>query len=197
MKPGEFKDLMQRARENDSQAVGDLLCLFEHEIRLVVRHSLPKRLRVRYDSMDFVQSVYQSIVSDWVLSPVRQFESEVQIKQYLKKTARNKVLENYRRETLGQKHTINREAGTIIRCGEAGAAGPGIAEPASPDPSPSQQAIAHDLFEHLTRGRPPVDRVILSLRHQGLTFAEIAAQVGLSERSVRRRLDELESSIIQ
>ena len=197
MKPSEFKDLMLRARQNDSQAVGDLLRLFEHEIRLVVRHNLPRRLRVRYDSMDFVQSVYQSIVSDWMLSPVRLFESEVQIKQYLKQTARNKVLEKFRQETLGQKQTITREAGTILRSGETSPPGAGIAEPVSPDPSPSQHAIAHDMIDHLTRGRPPVDRAILNLRHQGLTFDEIAAQVGLSERSVRRRLNELESSISQ
>ena len=195
MKPEEFKELMRRARENDSQAVGELLCLFEHEIRLVVRHTLPKLLRVRYDSMDFVQSVYQSIVSDWVISPVRNFETEVQILTYLKTTAKNKVLEKFRQETLSQKHDIRRVAGTIIRSGSADPTEAGIAEPASTDPSPSQHAIAQDVLDQLTRGRPAVDRVILNLRQEGLTFEEIAQRVGLSERSVRRKLSELESHI--
>lgn len=195
MNPDEFKDLMQRVRQNDSHAVGELLRLFEHEIRLVVRHNLPKRLRGRYDSMDFVQSVYQSIVADWVLSPIREFDSQVQILTYLKSTAKNKVLERYRQETRMQKYDITREAGTIIRSGNSSQTETGIDEPASTDPSPSQHAIAKDVIDQLTRGRPAVDRVILNLRNEGLTFEEIAERVGLSERSVRRKLNELQSFI--
>lgn len=180
-----------RARAGDSASVGILLSHYEREIRLVVRHKLPRRLRGRYDSMDFVQSVYQSIMTDWIDSTFAGFETPAQVSAYLRNTAANKVLEIYRRETRTQKYDIGREVS--ISSLEQGSPDSQVAflEPVSPDPSPSQQAMAGDLKEKLVRGRPAVVGQILDLREEGLTFQEIADRVGLSERSVRRTLEDI------
>lgn len=196
MKPDEFSHLMGLVRAGDPNAVGTLLSLFEHEVRIVVRHKLPRRLRVRYDSMDFVQSVYQSIMADWQVKPPESLQTQAQVCAYLQATAHHKVLEIYRRETRTQKYDMNREVATLVR-------GSGVVESAtenslqlySHDPSPSQNAMAKDLMESLTRGKPAVVERILVLRQEGCTFEEIGSKVGLSERAVRRILNNLRSQI--
>ena len=59
----------------------------------------------------------------------------------------------------------------------------------APDPTPSQDAQADDRFAQLVAGRSPQEAEVVELRRRGLTFEEIAAQTGLSERSVRRIID--------
>jgi RNA polymerase sigma factor (sigma-70 family) len=196
MKPDEFSHLMALVQAGDANAVGTLLSLFEHEVRIVVRHKLPRRLRVRYDSMDFVQSVYQSIMADWQVKPPDSLQTKAQICAYLQATAHNKVLEIYRRETRTQKYDINREVANLVRGrGVVDSATEKSLEPYSHDPSPSQHAVAKDLMESLTRGKPAVVERILILRQEGCTFEEIGAKVGLSERAVRRILNDLRSQI--
>lgn len=188
MKAEQFRQLMDRVRSGDSEAIGDLLSQFETEVRIVVRQRLPKRLRVRYDSMDFVQAVYQSIMIDWRADPATQFESPEQLLAYLSSTARNKVLEIYRRETRTRKYDIQKEVAKVTSSGKAD---PDAYEPTGNDPSPSQFAQARDLLDNLTKGKPAVVARIVEMRQQGLTFEEISQQVGLSERSVRRMLGDL------
>ena len=196
MKPDEFSHLMGLVQAGDANAVGTLLSLFEHEVRIVVRHKLPRRLRVRYDSMDFVQSVYQSIMADWQVKPPDPLQTKAQICAYLQATAHNKVLEIYRRETRTQKYDINREVANLIRgTGVVDSATANSLEPYSQDPSPSQHAVAKDLMESITRGKPAVVERILILRQEGCTFEEIGAKVGLSERAVRRILNDLRIQI--
>lgn len=188
MKAEQFRELMDRVRSGDSEAIGDLLSQFETEVRIVVRQRLPKRLRVRYDSMDFVQAVYQSIMIDWRSDPATQFDSPEQMLAYLSSTARNKVLEIYRRETRTRKYDIQKEVAKVTSNGKDD---PDAYEPKGNDPSPSQYAQARDLLDNLTKGKPAVVARIIELRQQGLTFEEISQQVGLSERSVRRMLGDL------
>lgn len=188
MQAENFRHLMERVRAGDSEAVGELLRNFESEVRIVVRQKLPRRLRVRYDSMDFVQSVYQSIMIDLRTGPPAHFETPEHVLAYLSTTARNKVLEIYRRETRTKKYDIQKEVTTVTSNGYAEPEG---FEPSGHDPSPSQYAQARDLMDKLTRGKPAVVTRIIELRQQELTFEEISQQVGLSERSVRRLLGEI------
>jgi RNA polymerase sigma-70 factor (ECF subfamily) len=187
MEAEQFRLLMERVRSGETEAMGDLLRHFEQEVRIVVRQKLPRRLRVRYDSMDFVQSVYQSIMADWRTEPPERFESPEKVLAYLSTTARNKVLEIYRKETRTKKYDIKKEVASVVSGGSSGAE----YEPRGNDPSPSQYAQAKDLLDNLTRGKPAVVAHVLDLRQQGLTFDEIGERVGLSDRSVRRMLDDL------
>jgi DNA-binding NarL/FixJ family response regulator len=65
----------------------------------------------------------------------------------------------------------------------------GDREVPAPDPTPSQDAQAHDRFAQLVAGRSAQEAEVVELRRRGLTFEEIAAQTGLSERSVRRIIE--------
>ena len=193
MDSDELEALMSRVRNGEDEAIGVLFGEFQREIQLFVRHRLPRQLRTRYDSMDFVQAVYQSIVVDWRNQPPSRFTSPDQIKDYLKGTAHNKVLEIFRRETQTQRYAATREVSMLVR-GSADEP-ERIIEPTSTDPTPSQHVQAEDILNNLTRGKDPIYLKIALLRREGRTYEEIAAIVGLSERSVKRKLDELDDEL--
>ncbi len=57
---GELSDFLKRIQAGDEGAARELLQRFEAEVRLVVRRQLPRLLRSRFDSLDFLQSVWGS-----------------------------------------------------------------------------------------------------------------------------------------
>ena len=60
MDKAEFNELLARARSGDDQATVLLLKAFEADVRLMVRHQLPRRMRSQFDSLDFCQAVWQT-----------------------------------------------------------------------------------------------------------------------------------------
>jgi RNA polymerase sigma factor (sigma-70 family) len=184
MLDGDFASLVTRARTGDEAAVRSLLQSFEDEVRLMVRVRLPRALRSQFDSMDFVQAVWKSVLIPGAAEPVV-FANAEQFRGYLAGVARNKVLQEYRRRTQTRKYDLGREEPLYVRQG-------GRDEPrevVAPDPTPSQEVQALDRWEQLVRGRSPVETQAAELRRQGLTFEEIGQRLGLSERSVRRIID--------
>src|SRR4051812_10651946 len=51
---------LTRIQAGDEGAARELLARYEAEVRLVVRRQLPRLLRSRFDSLDFLQSVWGS-----------------------------------------------------------------------------------------------------------------------------------------
>ena len=56
----DIREFLQRIHDGDQDAARDLLARYEGEVRLVVRRQLPRLLRSRFDSLDFLQSVWGS-----------------------------------------------------------------------------------------------------------------------------------------
>ena len=183
MSDDEFVGLLDQARAGDDSATTSLLEAFEADVRLMVRVRLPKALRSRFDTMDFVQAVWQSVFSGG--GRVAAITSPGHFRGYLAGVARNKVLEEFRRRTRTRKFDLGREEPLYVRRGlhDAPRDLPGF------DPSPSQVAQADECWDRLIAGRSPVDAQIVRLRSEGRTFDEIAASTGLSERSVRRAIE--------
>lgn len=179
----DFKDLMDRARSGDSQAVRDFLWRFEGEVRAMVRGRLPRRMRSRFDSADFVQAVWKSFFADLNNRPC-DFNDSQHLRGYLAGVVRNKVNEQQRRLTRTEKYDITREEQLYIRRGDREI----VRELPSADPSPSERIQADDRLEQLTSGCSQRDIDVLTLRRHGMTNVEIADRVGLDERSVRRIL---------
>jgi RNA polymerase sigma-70 factor (ECF subfamily) len=102
---------------------------------------------------------------------------------------RNKVQEQHRRLTRTEKYDLAREERLYVRRSGRDV----LREVISPDPSPSETAQAGDRLEQLTAGRSQREIEVLNLRRQGLTFEEIAAQLGIHERSVRRIIESARS----
>jgi len=182
-----FAELVRRAKAGDRDAIDTLLVDFQDDLRIAVRRQLPRQLRRQFDSMDFVQLVWSSaFVGENGIDPSR-FQSRQHLLGYLRQAARYKVLEEYRRRTLTRKYELGREEPLDLRRGD----GEAPRSLVSNDPTPSEHLICLDRLEQLTAGRSALEAHAIRLRGEGLTFAEIAAETGLNERTIRRLIEEV------
>jgi len=181
----EISELIARAKAGDETAIGEFLSRFEPEVRIMVRGRLPRMLRTQFDSMDFVQAVWQSFFAD-LRSSSRQFENVHHLRGFLAGVARNKVYEEHRRLTRTKKYALAREQSLYVRRGSREVELALI----SPEPTPSQAVQASDRLAQLVARCSPLEAQVITLRRQEMTFDEIARRTGISERSVRRIIDE-------
>jgi len=173
--------LLARINNGDDEAARELLTRYEPKIRLVVRRQLPRLLRSRFDSLDFLQSVWGSFFHKIRTGP-NDLDEEQNLITFLAWAARNKVIDEHRRAAT-QKHDINREEPLEIKrdkevCLAAG-------------DTPSQLAQAHETYDRLRDLLPEDRQVILELKAAGYSCREIGDRLGMSERTVQRVLEDL------
>ncbi len=170
--------LLTRLREGDGVAAEKLFVAYEPYLRMVVRRQLSAALRAKFDSVDVVQSVWADVLQGFRGS-AWSFENAAQLRAFLVRATRNRFIDRCRqqRRALACEQPI------------AGTAGEGL--PPGREPRPSEIAQAEELWQQLLRLCPPAHRELLRLKRQGCSLAEIAAQTGLHESSVRRILYEL------
>ena len=173
---------LDKVRSGDEQAARDLLTRYEAEVRLVVRRQLPRLLRSRFDSLDFLQSVWGSFFRR-VRSGPSEFEDSRHLVAFLARAAKNKVIDEYRR-AASRKQDMHREE--PLR-GEGGRP----KDVAGRNDTPSEVAQAHEVFGMLQSLVPEDRRSILSLKADGLSCRDIGEQLGISERTVQRVLEDL------
>ncbi|MDB5352823.1 MAG: polymerase sigma factor, sigma-70 family [Planctomycetota bacterium] len=179
----EFGKLLAAARSGDDEATATLLRAFEADVRMMVRARLPAILRSGFDSLDFVQAVWQSVFAGAGLA--EEFANAGHFRGYLAGVARNKVFEEFRRRTRTRKFDVGREEPLYLRRGHREAP----RDLPAPGPTPSQVVAADECLARIVAGRPPLEARVIDLRRLGLTFDEIAASTGLHERAVRRVIE--------
>ena len=135
-------DFLKRIQAGDEGAARELLQRFEAEVRLVVRRQLPRLLRSRFDSLDFLQSVWGSFFRRMRTSPT-EFEDSRHLVAFLARAAKNKVIDEYRR-AASRKHDMHREEPLW---GE----GRRPREVADSNDSPSEVAEAHEVLRPTAR----------------------------------------------
>ena len=172
----DISDLIARAKAGDETAIREFLTRFEPEVRIMVRGRLPRMLRTQFDSMDFVQAVWQSFFAD-LRSSSRQFENVHHLRGFLAGVARNKVYEEHRRLTRTKKHALAREQSLYVRRGSREVELALI----SPEPTASQAVQASDRLAQLVARCSPLEVQVITLRRQEMTFDEIARRTGVSE----------------
>jgi RNA polymerase sigma factor (sigma-70 family) len=178
--------LLDRVRGGDEAAARQLLESFEPHVRRVVRMRLPQVMRAKFDSMDFVQSVWGDFFGRLHRGEIH-FQTSKQLARFLVLAAQAKVANEFRRRLLTEKFDLNKEVALDSQVRAIALR--------SLDPSPSQQAVANECLSDLLRGRPELHQRVLRLRGQGFTFAEIAAETGIDERSARRILHGVEKEL--
>jgi RNA polymerase sigma-70 factor (ECF subfamily) len=186
MDDDDLAGLIERVKAGDDDAIRELIRRFEGEVRTIVRVRLPQSLRSQFDSMDFVQAVWQSVLTKDG-QDLGHFTNARHFRGFLAGVARNKVFEEHRRRTRTRKYSLKREEPLYVRRGDREL----VREVPATDPTPSQDAQAHDRFAQLIEGRSPQEAEVVELRRRGLTFEEIAERTGLSERSVRRVIESI------
>ena len=180
----DVRDLLARIQRGDEEAARELLCRYESKVRMVVRRQLPRLLRSRFDSLDFLQSVWGSFFHRIRTGP-NDLDEEPNLIAFLAWAARNKVIDEYRRAAT-QRQDIHRES-PLRNASEDGS------EFVAPDETPSQLVEAQETYGRLRALLPEDRRVILELKAEGYSCREIGQRLGISERTVQRVLEDLRS----
>ena len=173
----EFRVLLHDAMQGSVSASRVILEKYSAVVIAAVRRKLPSDLRTRFDSADFAQAVWASFFA--APATANDIATPEALVRWLSVMARNKVVDEFRRRFQLQKNNIDREMsldGSPSFAREV----PQIA------PSPSQIAVANEIWERMLEGRKPLEQMMLKLRRQGQTHDEIAETLGISERTVRR-----------
>jgi RNA polymerase sigma-70 factor (ECF subfamily) len=151
---------------------------YGHHILRVVRRKLTKKMRTRFDSADFVQDVWASFFADPHLRSA--YQRPEALVQLLASMAHKKVTDEFRRQLETQKRDLNREhsldSGLAFQGGDV----------ADPRPSPSRLISAKEQWNRLLQSQPDRYQRLLVMLGQGDSPAEIARQLGLNEKTVRR-----------
>jgi RNA polymerase sigma-70 factor (ECF subfamily) len=170
--------LMEKLGDGDPAVAEQVFQAYEPYLRKVVRRLLPKGLRAKFDSVDVFQSVCGDVLVAFRAGGMR-FASPAQLRAFLVKATRNRFIDRVR-----QHQTAARLEGPLARA-------PDEQLPQSPQPRPSEAAMAGELWERLLALCPPEHHRLLRLRRGGATASEIASEVGMHEGSVRRVLRDL------
>jgi RNA polymerase sigma-70 factor (ECF subfamily) len=178
MHDGEFSALMQRVRDGSEEAFQELLDKYGHHVFRVVRARLDMTLRSKFDSVDFVQSVWACLLKN--RERLSEFGAAQDLIQFLVKVARDRVVDEYRRRVLLQGKNVTREVPLSSH------------RHVSPAPTASQIAIAREHLGKLLGGQSDESRRIIEMRLEGATYGEIASELGVNPKTVQRTLRILE-----
>lgn len=174
----QLDELVERLSGGDMAAAEALYAELAPFLRLVVRRNLPRRLRPKFDSVDVVQSVWANFIQG-MQARRWQFASAAQVRAFLVKSARNRLIDRARQFRVAAEHERSLgAAGAVDGC-------------ACREPRPSQHAQASDLWQRLLTACPPEHRELLRMKGGGASLAAIAQRTGLHVDSVRRILRQL------
>src|SRR5688572_4865268 len=169
-----FRQAIEKICSGSEDAVYDFIEVYGPHIQRVVRSRLNHSMRAKFDSLDFVQMVWMTLFTD--LTKISKFQQPSELIAFLVVIARNKVIEESRRRTTYQKYNINRESGLD-------ATDPRVSVAARRNDTPSAQLMAREQVDEILNGKSERDRRVFDLRMEGATFDEIAAKMGISERT--------------
>lgn len=176
-----FEELLAQVRAGDAEAIGTLYTLYSDAVRRVVRRTLRAQLRRRYDSVDFVQSVWASFVelrhADYT------FTSPDDLVAFLSRMAYNKVAGTTRQRLGAQKYDIRRERSLdapMDDCNALGTILPGRGH------TPSQYVIADERWAQIIEGQPPGHVRVLELLREGYSYVEINRDLGVHLKVIQR-----------
>jgi RNA polymerase sigma-70 factor (ECF subfamily) len=174
---------MQQVRAGSQEAAWELIERYGPHIQRAVRRRLHASLRSKFDSIDFVQSVWASFFTS--RNQAVQFDTPESLIAFLAALARNKVVDEFRRRVQTEKHDITRERALHEDIDVSPESVPG------PEATPSQVAVARERWNRLVDQQPEHYRQIIQLRFEGKTQEEIAREIGVNERTVRKILERL------
>ncbi len=175
---GEFRRLLREVQNGSHEATRELIESYGPHIIRAVRRKLNRAIRPKFDSIDFVQAVWASFFA--TPKPLSDFEGPGELVGYLATLAHHKVIDEIRRRMESEKYNVNREQS--LNGAEQNLSG----QFPDPRPSPSQVAVAEELWARMVGGKPEHHQHILRLRREGNSYRQIAEQLGVNEKTVRR-----------
>jgi RNA polymerase sigma-70 factor (ECF subfamily) len=168
------------ARAGCSEALGELLNSCRGYLLLVAEHELDPQLRARCGASDLIQETLLDAVSAFDRF---QGDSAEELRKWLRRLLLNNLVSFTRRYRDTSKRQVGREVS--LDAGERSHVGP-VAD----NPSPSQQAIAHEQVEAIQMAleRLPEDyRLVILLRYQEeQSFEDIGRLLELTPNAARK-----------
>ncbi|WP_425616811.1 RNA polymerase sigma factor [Anatilimnocola sp. NA78] len=178
----EFAALLQKVQAGSQEAAWQIVQLYGADVHRIVRRTLNRRLRSKFDSMDFVQIVWASFFR--TPHKLQDMQSPDQVLAYLVTVAKFKVISEVRRRLQSDKYNVNREA---IQADQHQTLGTLV----SNAPTASAIAIAKEKWQQILAGEPEQVKQIVELRMKGVTFTAIAAELKIHERTARKTVQRL------
>ena len=181
--PKSLSELLERARQDSEGSAQEIVERYGPYILRAVRRRLNKKLRSKFDSVDFVQAVWASFFA----LPVDrlQFERPQQLVDFLMGLARNKVVDAVRQRLETQKYDVSRELplydSTAVDAREVKARGP----------TASQVAIAKEEWQRAQDSAVPREERIVNWIQRGQSLESIAREIGVSVKTIRRVLERI------
>jgi RNA polymerase sigma-70 factor (ECF subfamily) len=173
---GEFAQLIERVRAGSEDAARELIARYGGAVIRVIRSRLDRKLRAKYDSADLAQDVWASFFNGALSRyPLR---TPTDLAHLLTRMAGHKAVDAFRawhhtrrrREHLMDSATVRQEVRDVC----AG------------QKSPSQAVAVEEEWEQVLQQQSARDQRILILLRQGHSYQEIADELGVAERTVRR-----------
>lgn len=174
-KDPQFTVLMTRMRRKSEGAARELLEEYGPHLLRVVRRRLNKRLRTKFDSTDFIQSVWASFFA--LPADKMNFDQPEALAAFLGELARNKIVDVVRKRLEALKSGGCREASLDAN-----------AVCVVQEPSPLAIAIAREEWQRLLHSQSERDRVILTSIGIGNSVQQTASDVGVSRKTIQRVL---------
>lgn len=173
----QVEQLIRRAREGDSEALGELLDKHRAYLRAMARRRIDGKLAVRVDASDLIQQTCLSVHKNFDKFAG---EGEAEFVAWLGKVHEQNILNAVRDHAGAQKRAIGREQ----RPPETGSSA-GEFQYAANQARPSQHAVrkeqVNELMQMLDK-LPQDQREAVRLRHlEGRSLEQIAQQMGRSQ----------------
>jgi RNA polymerase sigma factor (sigma-70 family) len=172
-----FQYLLRQLGEGSQEAAQELAETYGTHVRRCVRQRLPRKLRSKFDSIDFVQLVWKSVFAE--TDKLVKLQDPEEFVRLLAGMARNKVA-GIGRQLQTQKKDVHREVRLEECCSKVDL------HPPSRDPTPSAMAIFREEFQHIVQEEPRRDKKVVELRYEGNTFHEIAKRLQIDESTARK-----------
>jgi RNA polymerase sigma factor (sigma-70 family) len=184
----EFIQLLDRVRKGDPRSTETLMESYGHHINRTIRRHLNRKIRGQFDSADFSQAVWATFLRPQKTIPI--FRDPSQLVAFLTQIAKHKVIDECRKRLRTERYNVGKEVSFADRI---------HGEKILPGKSPTASAIliAKETLHNILDKQSSGYRNILTLRAAGATFGEIATEIGMDERSVRRVIKRLESQAYQ
>jgi RNA polymerase sigma factor (sigma-70 family) len=180
-----LEQLLSEMRAGSSAAAQELIRKYGPHIRAAIQRKLDDSLRPMFDSEDFVQSAWKSLIG-MPHEKVGEIHNPDQLIKLMTTIAARKVIDQFRKRT-NPGHNVKRRRS--LEHPDVVAA---LAKIAGIN-TPSQICIARERYDHYRRRwenmvnqQTERDRRIIHLRLGGVEFPEIAEVEEISERHARR-----------
>lgn len=179
--PGDENDLVERCRAGDQLAANILFGRYVERLLLLAKRRISQRLASRVDPEDIVQSVFRTFFHR-LRNDRFHFEDQDDLFKLLVRITVHKTLRQ-----IAFHKAAKRDPSQEAHQGDNGQEL--LAQVLDEEPSPEAIVTFMDQLEHFLSQLRPDDRNILELKLQGYSSDEIARQVGIYDRKVRRVLE--------